>query len=86
MPTRVAVRPEDRMLLLDGTTPFFALQCRHLPEGGTWPDMAATGFNCLRHRVFVSATRPHIPAARWGRWPPPPAPPPPHTHTTPPAV
>ena len=92
MPTRVATRPEDRMLLLDGV-PFFALhcQCRHLPEGGTWPEMAATGFNCLRHRVFVSVTRPRIPATRPNipatRWPssaaPPPAPPP-HPTTTPP--
>ena len=39
------------MLLLDDQ-PFFVMQCRHLPAGGTWRAMAHTGFNCLRHRLF----------------------------------
>ena len=47
----VTIRSADNMLLLDGQ-PFFAIQCRHLPEGGTWSAMSQTGFNCLRHRLF----------------------------------
>ena len=47
----VTIRSADNMLLLDGR-PFFAIQCRHLPTGGTWSAMSRTGFNCLRHRLF----------------------------------
>jgi prepilin-type N-terminal cleavage/methylation domain-containing protein len=50
MSNQVTIR-DDRMLLADGR-PFFVLEGRHLPVGGTLADLAAAGFNCFRHLQF----------------------------------
>ena len=50
MNSNVTIR-DDRMLLVDGQ-PFFVLQGRHLPVGGTLADLADAGFNCFRHLQF----------------------------------